>query len=71
MILHKHNIQSVIIEGGTKTLETFINAGIWDEARVFSCPVFLKEGVQAPEISSSYKTVTIKNDDLKTIYNYD
>jgi diaminohydroxyphosphoribosylaminopyrimidine deaminase / 5-amino-6-(5-phosphoribosylamino)uracil reductase len=70
-ILYKHNIQSVIIEGGTKTLETFINACIWDEARFFSCPILLKEGIQAPKISFIYKTVTIKNDDLKTIYNYD
>lgn len=70
-ILYKHNIQSVIIEGGTKTLETFIKAAIWDEARIFSSPMILKEGVQAPKISSNYQTVKIKNDDLKTIYNYD
>ncbi|HRN45021.1 MAG TPA: bifunctional diaminohydroxyphosphoribosylaminopyrimidine deaminase/5-amino-6-(5-phosphoribosylamino)uracil reductase RibD, partial [Flavobacterium sp.] len=34
-ILYQHQIQSVIIEGGRQTLQTFIDANLWDEARVF------------------------------------
>jgi diaminohydroxyphosphoribosylaminopyrimidine deaminase/5-amino-6-(5-phosphoribosylamino)uracil reductase len=34
-ILYQHQIQSVIIEGGSKTLQTFIDANLWDEARIF------------------------------------
>jgi diaminohydroxyphosphoribosylaminopyrimidine deaminase/5-amino-6-(5-phosphoribosylamino)uracil reductase len=33
--LYDHQIQSVIIEGGRQTLQTFIDANLWDEARVF------------------------------------
>ena len=47
--LYKRQINSVIIEGGSKTLQNFINAGVWDEARVITNTVlFLKEGVGAP-----------------------
>jgi diaminohydroxyphosphoribosylaminopyrimidine deaminase / 5-amino-6-(5-phosphoribosylamino)uracil reductase len=31
--LYENNIQSVIVEGGRQTLQTFINENIWDEAR--------------------------------------
>jgi diaminohydroxyphosphoribosylaminopyrimidine deaminase/5-amino-6-(5-phosphoribosylamino)uracil reductase len=47
-ILLKQNIQSVIIEGGRQTLQTFIDADLWDEARVFSGVVFFESGVKAP-----------------------
>ena len=43
--LYHKKIQSVIIEGGTKTIQTFINANIWDEARVFRTPVFIQNGI--------------------------
>ncbi len=34
-VLYKKNINSIIIEGGSQTLQTFINENLWDEARVF------------------------------------
>lgn len=34
--LYANNIQSVIIEGGSQTLQSFIDAGLWDEARVIT-----------------------------------
>jgi len=34
--LYLQDIQSVIIEGGAHTLNSFINEGLWDEARVFT-----------------------------------
>ncbi len=46
--LHHHKIDSLIVEGGLKTLQTFIANNIWDEARVFTAPVYLKQGVEAP-----------------------
>src|SRR5690606_19872131 len=33
--LFENNLQSVIIEGGRQTLQTFIDAKLWDEARIF------------------------------------
>jgi len=37
--LHKEKIQSVLIEGGTQTVQSFIYAGLWDEARIFTAPI--------------------------------
>jgi len=34
--LHAQNIQSVFVEGGRQTLQFFIDAGLWDEARVIT-----------------------------------
>mgnify|MGYP001596786550 CR=1 FL=1 len=48
--LHKQNIQSIIIEGGTKTLQSFIDKNLWDEARIFTTNKTLTEGVKPPAI---------------------
>src|SRR5690606_31117465 len=34
-VLYKHQLLSVIIEGGAKIIQTFISEDMWDEARVF------------------------------------
>ncbi|MTE25326.1 bifunctional diaminohydroxyphosphoribosylaminopyrimidine deaminase/5-amino-6-(5-phosphoribosylamino)uracil reductase RibD [Winogradskyella ouciana] len=47
-LLHGENINSVIIEGGLKTLQTFIDENLWDEARVFTSNIEFKDGVRAP-----------------------
>ena len=49
--LYDLNINSVIIEGGRHTLKLFIDAGLWDEARIFIGDDFLKEGLEAPELN--------------------
>jgi len=46
--LYDLNIQSVIIEGGTKTLQSFIRTNLWDEARVFHGTNRFGSGVKAP-----------------------
>ena len=35
-ILYRHNISSVIVEGGARLLHSFLQAGLWDEARVIT-----------------------------------
>ncbi|WP_024770512.1 bifunctional diaminohydroxyphosphoribosylaminopyrimidine deaminase/5-amino-6-(5-phosphoribosylamino)uracil reductase RibD [Aquimarina macrocephali] len=47
-ILYKHNIQSVIIEGGSYTLQSFIDKNLWDEARVFKGNTTFGTGIKAP-----------------------
>lgn len=47
-VLYKHKIQSVIIEGGAKTLQSFIDADLWDEANVFIGAISFQEGIKAP-----------------------
>ncbi|WP_295798331.1 bifunctional diaminohydroxyphosphoribosylaminopyrimidine deaminase/5-amino-6-(5-phosphoribosylamino)uracil reductase RibD [Mucilaginibacter sp.] len=49
--LYLQDIQSVIIEGGAKTLNSFIEAGLWDEARIFTGEKELKQGIKAPAIN--------------------
>ena len=69
--LHKKNIQSVLVEGGNKTLKTFIENNLWDEARVFKSKNKLKKGVLAPKINGTkFYEENIKNDNLKIIRNH-
>jgi diaminohydroxyphosphoribosylaminopyrimidine deaminase / 5-amino-6-(5-phosphoribosylamino)uracil reductase len=70
--LFENNIQSVIIEGGRQTLQTFIDANIWDEARVFIGEISIKEGTKAPIISAKKtKKVQFLKDELLTFFNHD
>ncbi|MDF2436251.1 MAG: diaminohydroxyphosphoribosylaminopyrimidine deaminase [Bacteroidota bacterium] len=46
--LAERNIQSLIVEGGTKLINSFIQSGIWDEARVFISQQQIEDGVNAP-----------------------
>nr|WP_282956979.1 bifunctional diaminohydroxyphosphoribosylaminopyrimidine deaminase/5-amino-6-(5-phosphoribosylamino)uracil reductase RibD [Lacinutrix venerupis] len=64
--LYKKNINSIIIEGGAKTLQLFIDKELWDEARVFKGAIEFKEGVKAPVFSGNLiSEQTIFNDVLK------
>ena len=47
-VLYKHQIQSVIIEGGSRTLQTFIDENLWDEAHVFIGNQSFETGIEAP-----------------------
>jgi diaminohydroxyphosphoribosylaminopyrimidine deaminase/5-amino-6-(5-phosphoribosylamino)uracil reductase len=49
--LFELNIQSILVEGGTKTLQSFIDAGLWDEARIITSEAMIIEnGITAPEM---------------------
>jgi diaminohydroxyphosphoribosylaminopyrimidine deaminase/5-amino-6-(5-phosphoribosylamino)uracil reductase len=50
-VLFEKNINSVIIEGGAKTLQTFIDENLWDEARVFTGNIQFNNGVKSPSFS--------------------
>lgn len=68
-ILWERQILSVIVEGGAKTLDTFINEGLWDEARIFTGPEPLHAGIKAPQITGKIKAShRIGEDTLKVIY---
>lgn len=63
--LHSLNIQSVIIEGGRQTLQTFIDANNWDEARIFIGEKAFGKGMVSPEINGKIEsTAHIFNDKL-------
>lgn len=70
--LYENNIQSVIIEGGRQTLQTFIDENLWDEARVFRGTVFLGNGTKAPLLNSKWENrQAILNDELLIFRNHD
>ena len=48
--IYERNIHSVLIEGGATILNSFIDAGLWDEANVEISPVCITDGVAAPKI---------------------
>lgn len=69
-ILYKHELQSLIVEGGSQTLQTFLQAGLWDEARVFTGKTAFENGIPAPTFSG--KLIAQKNcsgDELKIYKN--
>lgn len=69
-ILYQKNIQSVIIEGGQKTLQTFIDANIWDEARIFKGKNIFENGTKAPLlIGNLLEKKTILDDELMIFRN--
>ncbi|MGV3697169.1 bifunctional diaminohydroxyphosphoribosylaminopyrimidine deaminase/5-amino-6-(5-phosphoribosylamino)uracil reductase RibD [Flavobacterium sp.] len=70
-ILYKYGIQSIIIEGGRQTLQSFIDDNLWDEARVFIGNKHLKKGVKAPDLDADFQAKKIKGDQLKLYFNHD
>ncbi len=50
-VCYEKEIQSIIIEGGSKTLQQFFDAGLWDEATLFTGDVRLNSGIKAPKFS--------------------
>ena len=54
--LFEMNIQSVLVEGGTMLLQSFIDAGLWDEARIITNnDLVIQEGRAAPELKFQIK----------------
>ena len=61
--MHDRNIQSVIVEGGLQLLQKFIDAGIWEEARILTGDKWLGSGIQAPKIEGEifFQTTIVKD----------
>lgn len=64
-------IQSIIVEGGTETINRFISLNLWDEARVFSAKdLIVEDGIAAPSLNMQAATVrTYNNNELNIYYN--
>ena len=65
--LYNRDILSLIIEGGTITINSFIEKNLFDEIRIFTTDKFLKKGVNSPEFPdiNLIKTSIINNDKLE------
>lgn len=56
--LYAQGLQSLLVEGGSTLLQSFIDADLWDEAFVEECPLTLSPGVKAPEIGNKIPYTT-------------
>jgi len=66
--IYKQNIQSIIVEGGKFTIEEFIKANLWDEARVLIGIANIENGVKSPQITN-HRIESFKfGKDLVTIF---
>ncbi len=50
--LYEAKLQSVIVEGGRKILDAFIESGLYDEVRILRSPQTFGSGLKAPKIPS-------------------
>lgn len=66
--LYKLDINSVIIEGGSKTLQLFIDASLWDEARVYVGKNTFAKGLNAPLFKGQMISEGKISDDTLKIY---
>jgi len=67
--LHLQKIQSVLIEGGTKVLQSLVDENLWDEARIFTATnTYLRSGKKAPLIVGKKQSEKTLRDNLLTIY---
>jgi len=66
--LHSQKIQALIVEGGAKLLQNFIEKNLWDEARILTGNKQLHNGLKAPEIQGkAVFSTTIEGDSAQII----
>ncbi|HCL07176.1 MAG TPA: bifunctional diaminohydroxyphosphoribosylaminopyrimidine deaminase/5-amino-6-(5-phosphoribosylamino)uracil reductase RibD [Flavobacteriaceae bacterium] len=68
--LFERKINSLIVEGGPKTIQQFIDENLWDEARVFEGNAEIENGIKAPKFSiRSSEALKVGEDRLWTFTN--
>lgn len=71
--LHQRKIQSVLVEGGVTLLQSFLEAGLWDEMRVFRSRMMMGKGrfagaIKAPGVQGRLVSREMVGEDELTIY---
>ena len=69
--LYVHQINSLIVEGGAKTIQLFIDEGLWDEARVFTGNIEFDEGTRSPVFNGRLISEALLLNDTLRIYTND
>ena len=67
--IYKMNIQSIIIEGGTKTINHFLSNNLWDTIRVFKSNVKIGKGIKGPSVNLDEFTQINLQDDILYEFN--
>jgi diaminohydroxyphosphoribosylaminopyrimidine deaminase/5-amino-6-(5-phosphoribosylamino)uracil reductase len=71
-LLYKKGIQSLIVEGGSTLLQSFIECNFWHEARVIkNTELILQEGISSPTLKNSirFKQELIEKDEINYYLN--
>jgi diaminohydroxyphosphoribosylaminopyrimidine deaminase/5-amino-6-(5-phosphoribosylamino)uracil reductase len=69
--LHAHGVQSLIVEGGAKTLQSFIDDDLWDEVRVeTNLTLTVAGGTRARQVPAGAKVAAQSIYDGHAIVNY-
>lgn len=69
-VMYEEQILSVIIEGGSQTLQSFIAANLWDEARIFKGANNFTKGITAPKVAGRIlEHTSILTDQLTIVRN--
>lgn len=68
--LHTRNIQSLIVEGGSKILSQFITCDLWDEARIFIGKAKFGTGIPAPILNQIPAETLSIGEDILNIYHH-
>lgn len=66
--LFQNKINSLIVEGGTTLLQSFIDKNLWDEALVLESEKKLNKGIKAPEINKKAQEQVSLGDDILISY---
>jgi diaminohydroxyphosphoribosylaminopyrimidine deaminase / 5-amino-6-(5-phosphoribosylamino)uracil reductase len=67
-VLYERSVQSVLVEGGSMLLKSFIDSGLWDEARVFTSPERFGSGTAAPAFTGTLLSTQPVAGDTLSIY---
>ena len=57
-VLYQEKLQSLMVEGGSILLQSFIDSGCWDEAYIEHSSDYLKNGIKAPKLTGEYDFLT-------------
>jgi riboflavin biosynthesis protein RibD len=71
--LYSKKIQSIIVEGGAKTLNSFLDLDLWDEIRVETSPKYVNNGTKAPMLPYNIRLTNsfdIDGNSIKTFLKY-
>jgi diaminohydroxyphosphoribosylaminopyrimidine deaminase/5-amino-6-(5-phosphoribosylamino)uracil reductase len=66
--LYDQKVISVFVEGGAQLHTSFIESGLWDEARVFTGKMAFSQGVKAPEMNISPEETLYISDTKLELY---
>ena len=69
--LYGEKCQSLIVEGGAATLQSFLDAGAWDEIRVETAPFTVGGGTRSPQLPCEARMVSQKVYDGNVIQTFE